>query len=303
MAIDRKVLATVVFVVTIGSCLGYEDKTVVQYLHEHGYHTLSKLLVDTGLNVTLNTTGPFTIFAPTDAAFARIPSDTLASLASDLHMLSSVLKYHVIQDYLLIPLINGVKNDTTLEGGIISLQRTPSGLLINGVAHTLPSQSDLVVNNGVIHSIDTVLLQIFHPITETLTQIIVREDQRFKDLAVAFLLVNMLTTLSSGDYTVFAPVDSAFVKYKDNLLSFDAPNAPTIYTKVMQYHVVRGGRTTSMLSDGQSLITLEGMSLHVTKDASGMKINNVTVIEADIMATNGVLHVINDILVPPDYRG
>ncbi|KAK3597687.1 hypothetical protein CHS0354_040062 [Potamilus streckersoni] len=247
--------------------------------------------------------GPFTIFAPTDEAFARIPSNTLASLASDLKTLTSVLKYHVIQDYILTPLVNGVRNETTLEGEIISIQRTPSGLLINGVAHTLPSQSDLVVNNGVIQSIDTVLFHISHPATETLTQIIVREDHRFKDLAVAFLLVNLLTTLSSGDYTVFAPVDSAFVKYKDNLLSFDAPNAPTIYTKVMQYHIVRGGRTASQLYNGQSLTTMEGMPLHVSKDASGMKINNVSVIEADIRATNGVLHVINDILLPPDFRG
>ncbi|KAK3597685.1 hypothetical protein CHS0354_040060 [Potamilus streckersoni] len=281
----------------LGSGCSYENTSLLTYLMNHGYTTLVKYLTDAKLSSLLTSTGPFTVFAPSDAAFAHLPTHTTNFLASHPQNLADVLKYHIVQEILIAPLISGVVNRTTLQGQSLEIAK----LLVNGFAAV--HDGDIVVANGVIQPIHDVLIPHF-PATESIAQIIIKDDHRFRDLVVALILTDLLTPLGSGDFTLFAPVDSAFGQYRDNLLSTLNGEIPPIYKRIFKYHVVPGGRMTSQLQDGQSLFTLDGTVLHVTKDAIGQTwINNIKIIDADIEATNGVVHVINDLLIPSNIYG
>ncbi|KAL3879186.1 hypothetical protein ACJMK2_031495 [Sinanodonta woodiana] len=279
----------------------YENLSVLTYLMNHGYTTLVTYLTDAKLSSLLTSKGPFTVFAPSDAAFARLPTHTANYMTSHPQHLADVLKYHIVQEIVIAPLISGVENRTTLLGQSLEIAKATNGLLVNGFAAV--HGGDIIVANGVIQPINEVLIPHI-PVTESISQIIIKDDHRFSNLVVALILTDLLPVLASGDFTLFAPVDSAFGQYQDNLLSTPNGQIPPIYKRIFKYHVVPGGRMTSQLHDGDALFTLDGAVLHVTKDARGQTwINNITIIDADIEATNGVVHVINDLLIPSNIYG
>jgi uncharacterized surface protein with fasciclin (FAS1) repeats len=116
--------------------------------------TLNKLVKDAGLTSALNGTGPFTIFAPTNAAFAKVPSKTMDELAKDPKRLQAVLNYHVLPGKVLA---SDVKpgNAKTLHGANVALGSTAGYVNVEGA---LVTKADLTATNGVVHVIDAVLL-------------------------------------------------------------------------------------------------------------------------------------------------
>ncbi|WP_280156533.1 fasciclin domain-containing protein [Piscinibacter sp. XHJ-5] len=116
--------------------------------------TLNKLVKDAGLAETLGAAGPYTVFAPSDAAFMAVPAKTMQEMASDKELLRSVLSYHVVASKVLSA---DVKNGPakTLQGGNISLSKAGSFVTVEDAVVT---QADLPASNGVVHVIDRVLI-------------------------------------------------------------------------------------------------------------------------------------------------
>jgi uncharacterized surface protein with fasciclin (FAS1) repeats len=119
------------------------------------FTTLTKLLTRTGLVSTLRGPGPFTVFAPTDAAFARVPASTLAALSSDRAKLKAVLLYHVVAGKVTAADAMKLRSATTVEGARVRIRSTGAGVFVNGAKVVKP---DVMATNGVIHVINRVLI-------------------------------------------------------------------------------------------------------------------------------------------------
>lgn len=119
------------------------------------FKTLAKLLTDADLIGVMKSPGPFTVFAPTDEAFAKVPKATLDALAKDKTKLQNVLKYHVLTSKWTTDDIGLVKSTGTAMGQSIAIVRTGTTLTVNG-AKVIKGNIDCA--NGMIHVIDTVLL-------------------------------------------------------------------------------------------------------------------------------------------------
>ena len=119
-------------------------------------------------------------------------------------------------------------------------------------------------------------------------------------LVAALTAADLVTTLEgAGPYTVFAPTDAAFSDIQSTVDTLLEPGNKTDLTDVLTYHVVPGIYTAADLKDGQKLKTVEGQDLTVTVKDGVVKVNDATVEKADVNASNGVVHVINKVLVPP----
>ncbi|XP_060566081.1 uncharacterized protein sll1735-like [Ruditapes philippinarum] len=175
------------------SCLvafisGFEDKTVIQYLQDNNYLKLVEALTAAGLTGTLAGSGPYTIFAPTDTALSAFNVNDYTK-----EQLAKLMRYHIVAEFVLVPMLNVPTNKTTLEAQSIALTPSPSGILINGNARISTTHNDIIVNNGVIQPIDMLLTPpVF--IQHNIYQILLR-DSDFADLTLALLLADLVSTL------------------------------------------------------------------------------------------------------------
>ena len=118
------------------------------------FKTLVAAVQAAGLVETLNGTGPFTVFAPTDEAFAKLPEGTVEGLLADKEKLTKILTYHVVSGKVMASDVSGMTEAPSLEGGMLKVDTT-NGVMINEAHVVTP---DIECSNGVIHVIDTVLL-------------------------------------------------------------------------------------------------------------------------------------------------
>jgi uncharacterized surface protein with fasciclin (FAS1) repeats len=119
-------------------------------------------------------------------------------------------------------------------------------------------------------------------------------------LVAAVTAGDLATTLQGkGPFTVFAPTNQAFSDIQSTVDTLLKPANKADLQKVLTYHVVPGTYTAADLKDGQELTTVEGQKLTVSVDGDTVKVNDATVEKADVNASNGVVHVINKVLVPP----
>lgn len=122
------------------------------------FTTLTKLVTDAGLVATLQGAGPFTVFAPTDAAFAKVPKETLAALAADKEKLKAVLLYHVVPGKVMAADVMKLAPKTevaTAGGAKVTVTVGAGGVMVDGAKVVT---TDVMASNGVIHVIDTVLI-------------------------------------------------------------------------------------------------------------------------------------------------
>ena len=234
--------------------------------------------------------GPFTVFAPTNAAFALIPEADLTALLADKDALSDVLLYHVISGKLLASDVVAADYLTTENGGIVPVT-TAGGAKIGGVAI---SQTDLVVRNGVIHVIDAVLLP-----PPTIAEI-AGANPAFETLTAAVGAAGLGGALDGEMlFTVFAPDDDAFAKVPSADLEALLADKPAL-TDVLLYHALDGvvparvaiTLTTAAAKNGKSL------ALAYDADTKVLTVNGATVKQADVWARNGIIHVIDSVLLP-----
>jgi uncharacterized surface protein with fasciclin (FAS1) repeats len=239
--------------------------------------------------------GPFTVFAPTDAAFAALPAGVLDALLADPSgELTSILLYHVLSGTVLSTDLSDGQTATTLLGEDITVTINGSGVFINDAQVII---ADLVADNGVVHVIDAILTQPV-AVPATVWDIIVNSPDHTV-LETAVLAAGLDDELASaGPFTVFAPTDDAFAALPAGTIASLLAN-PTLLTSILLYHVASGNVLSGDLSDGQSIETLQGQSVEISIMGSTVSVNDADVIVADLVAENGVVHVIDGVLSLP----
>jgi transforming growth factor-beta-induced protein len=270
------------------------DKNIVQTALAAGqFSTLASLLTKAGLVDTLSTGGPFTVFAPTDAAFAKVPQATLDALAADPAQLKAVLLYHVVPGAVTAADVVKLSSAKTLEGRSVSIKVAGGSVYVDSAKVTTP---DVMASNGVIHVIDSVLIPKAAP-AKNIVQTAVAAGQ-FKTLASLLKKAGLAGTLQGkGPFTVFAPTDAAFAKVPKATLAALAKNKAKLRA-VLLYHVVKGKVTAAQAMKLRSAKTLNGKSVSIRVKAGKVIVGGATVTKADVSASNGVIHVINKVLIP-----
>ena len=274
--------------------------TVVDIVVNSEDHTLLEAAVGAANLVdALSADGPFTVFAPTDAAITALV-EALEITAEDLLALpdlGEILQYHVVAGAAMSgDLSDGQEIETLLGENVTVTIDMDMNVFINNAQVTV---ADIEAGNGVVHVIDAVLLPPA-PVTNTVVDVIVNsEDHTLLEAAV--IAADLVDALSAeGPFTVFAPTDSAITVLVEALeiTAEDLLALPNL-GEILQYHVVAGAAMSGDLTDGQEIETLLGSNVTVTINAEGVLINDAQVTVADIEADNGVVHVIDAVLLPP----
>jgi uncharacterized surface protein with fasciclin (FAS1) repeats len=263
------------------------------------HNTLETAVLLAELNGALQGQGPFTVFAPTDAAFNALPDGVLASLLADpAGALTNILKYHVVSGVAATSssLTNGQVIPTLLAGKNVTVRIEGSDIFINDSKVIV---ADITTANGIVHVIDAVLTP-GNP--ATVWDIIVDSDVH-NTLETAVLAAGLDGALEGqGPFTVFAPTDAAFQLLPEGALASLLADPTGALANVLKYHVIAGTAALSTsLTDGQIIPTLlAGKSVVINIDGSAISVNNAQVTIADLQADNGVVHVINAVLLPDD---
>jgi transforming growth factor-beta-induced protein len=266
------------------------------------FTTLVAAVEAAGLVETLKGEGPFTVFAPTDDAFTALPEGTVESLLlpENKQQLTDILLYHVVSGKVMAADVTGLESATTVLGKDIAIKVDMGNVYINDAQVII---TDIETSNGVIHVIDAVILPPSDEEAESNTIVdIAVADGRFTTLVAALQTAELVETLSGeGPFTVFAPTDDAFAALpagtvEDLLL----PENKQALTDILLYHVVSGKVMAADVVGLTSATTVLGKDLTITVTDGKVFLNDtVEVIITDIEASNGVIHVIDAVLLPP----
>jgi len=252
----------------------------------------------------------FTVFAPTDAAFNALLTEldvTAEQLLSDKMMLSRVLRYHIARGELEAAEVLASDRIRTVQGGRLW---QGGGVLTDANGRTANIvQTDIQASNGVIHVIDNVLLPKPKPtnvdgsIVDTALQVNA-ETGEFSILIAALQAANpeIIQRLDqTGAYTVFAPTDTAFLDLLDELgiTAEELLSNRPLVSRVLRYHIIRAELDSTEVLASESIRTWQGERIWqeggVLTDANGRTSN---IIDVDIQTSNGIIHVIDTVLLP-----
>ena len=260
------------------------------------FKTLVAAVKAAGLVETLKGKGPFTVFAPTDQAFDKLPAGTVKNLLKKENKakLTAVLTYHVVGgEVMSTSLLSAPASVRTVNGKDLSMSY---GLQVNGANVTT---TDIKCSNGVIHVIDEVLLPPAKG--KDIVDTAVGAGQ-FKTLVAAVKAAGLVPTLKGkGPFTVFAPTDAAFDKLPagtvKNLLK---PKNKTKLQNILTYHVVGGKVMAADVVKLHSADTVYGAKVPVKVKGDRVMVGDASVVKTDIKCSNGVIHVIDSVLMPPE---
>lgn len=293
-----------IFAVCLIAAVSAQDENIVKLAERLGAKTLVELVTKAGLADTLATGGPFTVFGPTDAAFAMLPKRVLERLEKDKQLLADVLMYHVVSgkvyssalsNELTAPSLLAVNSKKVEIRFNIYEKMGKSVITADGSPVILADQN---ATNGVIHVVNRVLFPI--PVESIPGELTLRKEM-FSTLLTAVTAANLGATLGGpGPFTLFAPTNKAFAKIPADVLNKLLANV-TALTDVLTYHVVSGTVFSAGLSDGEMPKTVEGKTVTISISSGGVKVNDAMVEEADQAVTNGVIHVIDTVLLPPMF--
>jgi uncharacterized surface protein with fasciclin (FAS1) repeats len=265
---------------------------------------LESAVIKAGLATTLDGTDNYTVFAPTDDAFnsSGLTSGVISSLSED--SLKNILLYHTLASKILAADLPSGPNAKviTASGDSLFVTKNSNGVYVNGISVAM---ADLPASNGVIHTVSKVLL----PATGNIVQV-ASADTTFSFLVAAVLRAstgntNVAAILSGpGILTVFAPVNNAFRALGfANIESIGAAD-PSVLTAILTYHVVPGRVFSSDLSNNIEVATANGAKLTIGIAGSAASVKGLSnpnasaIIGTNLMATNGVVHVIDRVLLP-----
>ena len=272
-------------------------KDIVDTAVEAGtFKTLAAALQAADLVGALKSKGPFTVLAPTDEAFAKLPKGTVETLLKpeNKQQLIDVLTYHVVKGNVpaaqVVKLsgaksLNGQQIDIKVENGKVSVDNA------NVVA------TDIGCDNGVIHVIDQVIL----PASDNIPATAIKAGN-FKTLVAAVKAAGLVDALSGdGPLTVFAPTDDAFAKLPAGTVEslLKAENKAKL-ASILKYHLVAGRvYSTDALAAGKAT-TLQGDTVKIAVNGSTAMVNGAKLVATDLDASNGVIHVIDSVILPPE---
>lgn len=260
--------------------------------------------VKAGLADELAADGALTVFAPTNNAFRAAGFPTQASVeAADATVLAGILTYHIISGKVEAADVPMGPNAavTVLSGGTVYTTSNSSGVFVNGVKVVT---ADIAASNGVVHVIGRVLLPPSGNIVETaiatpdfsyLVAAVLRASEGATDVA------GVLS--GTGPLTVFAPTNQAFINAGFATIADIEAADPDVLTSILTYHVIDGRIFSSDLTDGAAPATLNGgtVTIDLTGGATVKGNANATasnIAATDVVTTNGVIHVIDQVLLP-----
>jgi uncharacterized surface protein with fasciclin (FAS1) repeats len=290
----------------LGLSTAQDPGTIVSVAQNAGsFTTLVAALEQASLVETLNGAGPFTVFAPVDDAFDQLMTelDITAQQLLAREDLSAILTYHVLGSEVMSSALSNGQTAETLQGSDVTVTIDGSTVMVNDATVTT---ADVDASNGVIHIINKVLMppaQEPEPEPESPGTIVAvaQNAGTFTTLVSALEQANLVDTLNGdGPFTVFAPVDDAFTQLLADLdITATQLLAREDLSAILTYHVLGSEVMSSALSNGQTAETLQGSDVTVTIDGSTVMVSDATVTTPDVDASNGVIHIIDKVLMPP----
>jgi len=262
------------------------------------FSTLVAAVLAADLAEALSGEGPFTVFAPTNEAFAKLPAGTLDSLLlpENKQALTDILLYHVVSGSVLAADVVNLTEAETLLGKNVAIKVDMGKVMINE-ANVVAT--DIIADNGVIHVIDSVILPPadLADIVDTAVA-----DGRFTTLAAALGAAELVETLKGeGPFTVFAPTDDAFAALPEGTVeSLLLPENKQALTDILLYHVVSGKVMAEDVVTLTEAETVLGQNVSIKVDMGKVYVNDSEVIITDIVTSNGIIHVIDAVLLPKD---
>lgn len=272
------------------------DKDIVDTAVAAGkFKTLAAALGAADLVGALKGEGPFTVFAPTDDAFAKLPKGTVETLLKPENKgkLASILTYHVVSGSVMAKDVVKLTGATSLNGQQVDIKVDGGKVMIDGATVVT---TDIACSNGVIHIIDAVIL----PADKNLAETAVGAGT-FSTLVAAAKAAGLVGALTGEDaLTVFAPTDAAFAKLPAGTVeSLLKPENKAKLADILKYHVVAGRVYSSAAVAAKSAETLQGSTIKISVTDKGAMVNESKLVKTDIDASNGVIHVIDAVLLPP----
>ncbi|XP_076469620.1 transforming growth factor-beta-induced protein ig-h3-like isoform X2 [Babylonia areolata] len=271
-------------------------------VNQLGLSDLYDAVVDASLGDALSAKGPFTLFAPTNKAFDDA-KDWVAQLVKNVTALRQVLEYHVLGNMAVL------SKDIKDELSINSLMGKPIRFNIYGKNQLFTAQCapidlakvDQMAANGVLHELKALMVPPYGNIAETAVHV-----GQFNTLVKALGKAGLVDTLASeGPFTVFAPTDAAFGKLDPQTLA-NLLNNKTALTDVLLYHVTKLTYCKAGLALGayKTIEMLNKQKVQISVNGDEVKVNNIMVQPAGVNGgvTNGVIHVIDTVLIPPSLQ-
>ena len=295
-------------VALLSACGGSDDPppNLVQTLQaDPEYSILVEVVAAADLVETLNGSGPFTVFAPTNTAFASLLTElgvTKEALLADTELLTAVLTYHVFPASVPRASVPLGKAIATVQGGIFKIDSVGADLIVTDGRNRTSKiiATDLGASNGVIHTIDKVILPADKTIVETAQGI-----PDFSILVEAVVAAELVEALSAaGPLTVFAPTNEAFAALLEELgVTKEAllANKPLL-TAVLTYHVLDGRVLKADVPVGAEISTLQGdtFTVDATLTITDQRGRTAGINATDVLASNGVIHVIDKVILPAE---
>ena len=291
---------------SLSACGGGDEHDIVEVLSDHPeYSLLVEAVQAAGLVGTLKGSGPFTVFAPNNTAFANLLSElsiTKDALFANKPLLTAVLTYHVLPARVSAADIPFGRAITTVETGILKIDNAAGGPVITDERNRTANikVTNLYARNGVIHGIDKVILPGDKDIVATAQSI-----SDFSILVEAVIAANLVSTLQGpGPFTVFAPTNAAFAAALSELdvSKEDLFANTTLLTQILTYHVVPARVLKAEVPLNTDIITVEGTSFQVNNSLRIVDVANrlPNIVTTDVLTTNGVIHVIDRVILPFD---
>ena len=237
---------------------------------------------------------PVTIFAPTNEAFAAIPKKTLAKLLlpESREMLRQILTFHIVPGKRSSDSVLNARSLPTLSGQPLTIDAMAGRIAGAGIAAV-----DVQFEGGVVHVIDKVMMPEQRSVSE-----IASTDKRLTTLMAAVNSANLARQFErqNGPWTIFAPIDSAFAKLpKATVKSLLEKKNVKALTEILGLHVVRGRIAARELLSKKEAKTLLGKSVGFALKGGKVTIGaNSRIVQGDIQASNGVIHLIDSVLLP-----
>jgi uncharacterized surface protein with fasciclin (FAS1) repeats len=277
------------------------------------FNTLVAALQATNLDAVLaDESSMFTVFAPTDDAFAMLGEETITTLLANPDVLSSILLQHVVAgevDSVTAYTLNGMQAETA-SGAMVDISiNTDTDMLTVGGVNVVTK--DIYTTNGIIHVIDAVIVGDVEVPSQAATVVDLAVDAgSFTTLVAALQATGLDAVLANadGEFTVFAPTDAAFAQLGDDTIAALLADTDTL-SDILLYHVISGAKimqdaalTVANSADNKVTMANEQMAALSVAD-SMLYINKSAVSMADLMADNGIVHVVDQVILPPSMKG
>jgi uncharacterized surface protein with fasciclin (FAS1) repeats len=275
----------------VGQIIVQGPPSIMDIVAESEAHTILEAAINAaGLNELLDGEDPFTLFAPTDDAFDALPEGTVATLLANIDELIEVLAHHVVGGTFMAEDLND--GDVLTTANDDNLTVTVDGMTYMIDMATVIS-ANIEASNGVVHVIDMVLI----PETNDQTVMSIIENSPIHTtLETAIIAAGLANTLSGdGSFTVFAPSDEVFAALPDGALDLILANTELL-TNLLLGHVHEGELYSADLTDGLNVTMMNEGDLTVSNDGMTIMIDDAIIFQEDLPATNGVVHVIDNIL-------